>query len=101
MNRCNGLWVLGAASVLLCAGTLVAVEPTPGVAIIDGQEKPAPAITMGDAASVALILKEGKENNKVMEHITYITKQIGPRLTGSSNAEKANRWCASQYEAWG
>ncbi len=105
MKMRSGL--LSAAMIALLAGGvygtdgLVARAGESPVAIINGEEKPVPAIEMGDAASIALIMKEAKDNNKVMDHITHLTKQIGPRLTGSSNAEKANRWCASQYEAWG
>lgn len=98
-----------AALVAMLAGGAFAVGAVDGapltggqtVAIINGEEKPVPDIAMGDAASIAIILKEGKDNNKVMDHITHLTKEIGARLTGSTNAETANRWCESQYQAWG
>ncbi len=70
-------------------------------AIIDGKEVPAPDIKMGDAATIARIIDEGKNRNQVMKHMEYLTKQIGARLTGSSNVEKANNWCKDQYAAWG
>lgn len=106
--RKNGA-VLSAAWVALLAGTgwafdggavALKVGDAP-FAIVEGEEKPVPAIPMGEASSVAIILKEGKDNNKVMEHLTHLTKKIGTRLTGSTNLETANRWCASQYESWG
>lgn len=79
-------------------GPVVGNETT---AIVDGKEVPVPTIPMGDAASLSKILKEGKENNQVMTHLTHLTKKIGPRLTGSSRAEEANRWAKSQYDLWG
>ncbi len=90
-----------APSPAFVPGTQKAPFPTRSVAIIDGKEVPPPNIPMGDPAVIARILKEGRDNNKVMDHITYLTQEIGPRLTGSSNAKKANDWCLSQYTSWG
>lgn len=73
----------------------------PPVAIVDGKEVSVPKIPMGSAEAVAKILKEGKENNQVMAHLRHLTKDIGPRLTGSSRAETANKWAKAQYELWG
>jgi hypothetical protein len=96
-----------AAAALLLAmvsGLACATEPTSGaarIAIVDGKEVPVPAIVMGDAASIAKILDEGKNNNQVMSHLRHLSKEIGPRLTGSARAETANRWCKGQYDLWG
>lgn len=70
-------------------------------AVIDGNEVPAPMIDMGDDAVVRRILDEGKNRNKVMEHLTYLTQKIGPRLTGSTRVKLANEWCRDQYVKWG
>ncbi|MBC7834849.1 MAG: M20/M25/M40 family metallo-hydrolase, partial [Phycisphaerales bacterium] len=82
------------------AGTPIDARPT-AVAIINGEEVPAPAIAMGDPAVIARILDEGKNRNQVMNHLTHICTHIGPRLTGSSNAEAANRWAMQQFQTWG
>jgi carboxypeptidase Q len=76
-------------------------KPTEYTAVVDGKETPAPAIAMGDEAVVKAILEEGKERNQVMRHLRHLTQEIGPRLTGSTNAETANHWCREQYENWG
>lgn len=70
-------------------------------AIIDGNWAEVPYIPMGDSATVERILDEGVNRNKVMEHITHLTQQIGPRLTGSSRAERANHWARDQFASWG
>ena len=70
-------------------------------ALINGKLEPAPAVQMGNPDTVVRILDEGKNRNRVMEHLTHLTTQIGPRLTGSSNAEAANRWAADQFKSWG
>ncbi len=70
-------------------------------AVIDGKHEAIPDVRMGDAATVARIIDEGTKRNHVMDQITYISNEIGPRLTGSSNAEKANKWGRDQFEKWG
>ncbi len=70
-------------------------------AVIDGKKTEIPKIPMGDPATVKRIVDEGKNRNQVMDHLTYLTQQIGPRLTGSSNAEKANLWGKQLFEKWG
>lgn len=71
------------------------------VAIVDGQWTEVPYIPMGDPATIERIIDEGKNRNRVMEHITYLTQSIGPRLTGSSRAEQANHWTRDQFASWG
>lgn len=71
------------------------------VAIIDGKPSPAPTIPMGDPATIARIIDEGKNRNQVMDHLRYLTETIGPRLTGSANLETANFWTMHQFASWG
>lgn len=71
------------------------------MAVLEGQLVPAPAIPMGDAATIARILDEGKNRNQVMDHLTYFCTTFGPRLTGSTSLEQASRWAAGQFESWG
>ena len=92
------LRLLAFAGLWLCGSTLAGPDPT---AVIDGKEVPAPAFRMGDRETIKRILEEGHDRNQVMDHMRYLTKQIGPRLTGSSNARKANEWCRAMYTLWG
>ncbi len=57
--------------------------------------------TMGDEATIARIIDEGTRRNEVMNHLRYLTKEIGPRLTGSSGAKRANEWTRDQFRTWG
>lgn len=93
-----------------CANVNVATTPetstgvvaqTSQFAIVNGERVAPPDIEMGDADTIARILDEGKNHNRVMEHLTYLCDEIGPRLTGSTNAELANNWTRDQFEAWG
>ncbi len=69
--------------------------------VLNGKPEKVPAVKMGDKSTVARIINEGKNNNHVMDHLTHITTKIGPRLTGSTNVETANKWAMEQFRAWG
>ncbi|MEO6723116.1 MAG: M20/M25/M40 family metallo-hydrolase [Ferruginibacter sp.] len=43
----------------------------------------------GDSATIKKIADEVMTNSKAYENLRYLCKQIGPRLSGSSNAQKA------------
>lgn len=80
---------------------ITAAHPDGWMAVIDGVDVHAPAVPLGDKATIDRIIDEGKNRSRVMAHLEHLTKKIGARLTGSAAAEKANRWCADQYNAWG
>ena len=71
------------------------------MAVIGGTPTPAPTIAMGDPATIARIVKEGKEHNLVMDHLAYLSEQIGHRLTGSSGGERASQWTAQKFREFG
>jgi carboxypeptidase Q len=79
----------------------LASVPKGPFAVIDGKVAPVPAIKMGDPATVKRIIEIGKNQNRVMDHLRHLSEKIGPRLTGSTNAELANNWTRDQFAAWG
>ena len=54
-----------------------------------------------DYSVVTQIRDEGFNRSKVMETAAYLTDVIGPRLTGSPAAKKANEWTRDQLASWG
>jgi carboxypeptidase Q len=54
-----------------------------------------------DYEKVTLIREEGFQGSKVMETLAQLTDVLGPRLTGSPAAKKANEWTRDQLAAWG
>ena len=40
-------------------------------------------------------------HSRAYEHLSYLTDKIGPRLSGSRNAELAVRWTTGQFRDWG
>lgn len=55
----------------------------------------------GDAATVQRIIDEAKNRNQVMSHLRHLTKNIGSRLTGSHNLQKATEWTAAKFKEYG
>ena len=85
-----------------CTTTITINEPsTDSFAVIDGEQVAIPAIKMGDAATIARIIDQGKNNSQVLASITEMCETFGPRLTGSTNLEKAQRWARANFEDWG
>lgn len=63
-----------------------------------------PALAYDDKADLMLINKirdEGTNRSKVMETLSVLTDEIGPRLTGSPALKKAGDWSKSQLTEWG
>ena len=47
------------------------------------------------------IRAEGFSNSQVLETLTHLTEEIGPRLSGSPAMKAANNWTAEQLTSWG
>ncbi|MFO1010149.1 MAG: M20/M25/M40 family metallo-hydrolase [Planctomycetota bacterium] len=60
-----------------------------------------PAVAAVHASDVERVLALSFTDNRVQEHLRHLTKEIGPRLTGSKHFDRAAEWCRSQFAAWG
>ena len=90
-----------AATILLVAGNLF------------GAKKPKPAPPTEPAASVVVkrdipdlefitrLRDEEFNHGELMDIMSHLTDDIGPRLTGSPNMKKANEWTRDQFSKWG
>ena len=54
-----------------------------------------------DEEAVAFFLEEGLKRSQVMEHLSWLCDVYGPRVTGSPNLRKAQRWAAEQFGGFG
>src|SRR5436305_7464667 len=54
-----------------------------------------------DLTMVTRIRDEGLHHSQVMETLYNLTDVIGPRLTGSPQAKRANEWTRDQFTSWG
>ncbi len=59
------------------------------------------AQALSQDATTETIIKEGKANNRVMEHSEYLCNKIGPRLTGSDKLMRASEWAVAQFKKFG
>src|SRR5215467_13707783 len=64
-------------------------------------ELPQPPKETLDYSMYQLIREEGLTRSHVMEYASALMDGIGPRLTGSPNARKANEWTRDQLTAMG
>jgi len=60
----------------------------------------APAKSAAPSASERL-LATAAQDNRVMQHLRHLSKEIGPRLTGSEHYDRAAQWCLEQFKSWG
>lgn len=81
--------------------TLQGTVPSRPFAVIGGAVAPVPDIEMGDRSTVRRVIDLGTRDNRVMEHLTYLSTTIGARLTGSTAMEQANTWTRDQFASWG
>ncbi len=57
-------------------------------------------LKMGDDASIAKIVDEGKNRNQVMKQLRELTNN-GPRLTGSPGLSRAQEWAMRKFNSYG
>jgi len=89
-------------SLAACTSTFtISTDKSESFALISGEQVPVPDIKMGDAKSINAILDEGINNSQVMGTLTEMCETFGPRLTGSSNLEKSQRWARELLESYG
>ena len=69
--------------------------------VINDEQVPVPDIQMGDAESIAAIIDQGKNHSQVLSTLTEMCETFGPRLTGSSHLEQAQRWARQRFESFG
>jgi carboxypeptidase Q len=82
--------MLAAAVSLYAADKPKSANSTP--AIVDPYSEIQPATESLDLNMYQRIRDEGLNRSHVMEFASALTDGIGPRLTGSPNAKKANEW---------
>ena len=70
-------------------------------AMVDGQRVDVPDIDMGDSRTINAIIKQGRDHSEIMDILRVYAIDHGPRLTGSSNLEEAQRWARDQLADWG
>jgi len=63
-----------------------------------------PAVTwpeIPDLEFITRLRQEEYNHSQVMDIMSHLTDDIGPRLTGSPNMKKANEWTRDEFGQWG
>ena len=92
---------LVATTILLFAGNLVGAKkpkPTPAPEVAP---PPVPKPEIPDLEFITRLREEEFGHGEVMDIMSHLTDDIGPRLTGSPNMKKANEWTRDQFTKWG
>src|SRR5262245_42838395 len=93
-----------AAADLLRAQTPPQVEPLKPAAAAAKADVKSQTDTAEEAAKAVIdqqLIADAKDNSEVMKNLEYLSDIIGPRLTGSKNLEKANKWAAEVMKSYG
>src|SRR5262245_4535314 len=93
-----------AAADLLRAQTPKQVEPAKPAAASANDDAKSAVESAEDQARLAIdqkLIADAKDNSEVMKNLEYLSDIIGPRLTGSKNLEKANKWAAEVMKSYG
>lgn len=85
----------------LCALLALALCAAPVLAQAQEASRGTAVATFQDDPMVARIIELGLTDNRVHEHLGYLSKRIGPRLTGSTSLKRAQDWAVSQFRSWG
>lgn len=59
------------------------------------------ASAQGNPETIAKVIELGKTQNQTRAHLEYLCEQIGHRLTGSSNLQRACDWTAAKFKEFG
>lgn len=61
----------------------------------------APSLLAQRDATVERVIELGRSDNRVEQHLDYLSRVIGHRLTSSSNLTRACEWAKAQFEGYG
>ncbi len=93
-----------AAAVLLCLSLPLTLFAQRKKAAPASEQPAIPAVQKPDTLDMEFLMRlrdEEFRHGKVMDIMSDLTDNIGPRLTGSPNMKKANEWTRDQLAQWG
>lgn len=90
----------GLLAVAACRGA--AERPAAALAPVSA---PGPSARIAPEVSaeavVDRLIELGRSDNHVQDHLEHLCLEIGPRLTGSTNLQRAGEWARARFEGFG
>ena len=105
--RIRNLNLLAVAATLIAIAyftTILHAEKKPKAKPTEASTAAAPAENKPEIPDLEFITRLRQEeygHSQAMELMSYLTDQIGARLTGSPNMKKANEWTRDEFTRWG
>jgi carboxypeptidase Q len=83
-------------------GRSIIVAAAAAFAALSAHPAPAPGQDLSvDTTGAAALVDQALSHSAVMANLQYLTDVIGPRLTGSPAARRANEWTLGRFKAYG
>lgn len=92
-------WFL--SSGLALAQQAPTTTPPEAAANPAAQERRGPPPSSPEDEVLAFLREQGLEHSQVMDHLSWICDVHGPRLTGSPNLARAQKWAQETLQSWG
>jgi len=97
MNRFRRPLVATVLSIALCGPSIAPAQQVSSQRTADEQQSYRKAMETADQQ----IADEVKAHSELMKNLEYLTTQIGPRLTGSSQMQQASDWTLKRFQDYG
>jgi hypothetical protein len=75
--------------------------PPPPVRVVGAADIPVASSNSAAAALDQRIIDEAAKHSEIIANLTYLSDDIGARLTGSANLKRANEWTADKMREYG
>ena len=92
---------LAATTILLFADNLIGAKKPKETPPAEAAAPTVPKPDIPDLEFITRLREEEFGHGEVMDIMSHLTDDIGPRLTGSPNMKKANEWTRDQFTKWG
>jgi carboxypeptidase Q len=76
-------------------------QTTPSQPVAQAQQSSQQTSAKDPNDPIERIKDEGMNHSQVMQTLSYLSDVIGPRLTASPNAKRANEWTRNELTRWG
>lgn len=100
-HRARSRWfsTLALALLLGCHGT--PPQPTPLAGEATSTTATPTPVASPAKTTVERLIELARTNNRVQDHLRYLSLEIGPRLTGSARLQLACEWSREQFASYG